>query len=133
MEMKIFDNTFKALEKKLDLTFKRHAVMASNVANAETPGYKAREVDFAGVLKNTLGKNTSPMAKTHNSHMEVGQSKSEFITYDNVGAVGPDGNNVDLDITMGKISRNSAAYTGTINLIQMKLRLLRMATRGRGM
>jgi len=133
MELKIFDKTFGALERRMDLALKRHTVLSSNVANAETPNYRAREVDFAGALKQALGANSSdPLEKTNPKHMSVGGSGQEFITFDNTGAVGADGNNVDLDITMGKLSRNSATYEHSVSLLQMKLRLLRMAARGRG-
>ena len=60
--MKLFDKTFDVLEKSMDLHFKRHSVLASNVANSETPGYKAREIDFAGELERALGESKEDLS-----------------------------------------------------------------------
>ena len=50
----LFDTTTRALEKSLDLYLTRHNVIADNIANAETPGYKARRVDFENELKSAV-------------------------------------------------------------------------------
>ena len=131
--MKLFDSTFGALERALDLRFKRHVVLSSNVANSETPNYRAREVNFAGELKRVLdtGK-TQDLKTTHTKHLETGLRETSHIVLDKSMPIGADGNSVDLDIAMGKLSANSRAYTGAATLITMKLRTIRTAARGRG-
>ena len=128
--MKIFDNTFNAIEKALDQRFRRHVVLSGNVANASTPKYKARDVNFGDELERLGGRSQSDLAKTNKSHMDVGGSSAPHIVLDNSGAIGADGNNVDLDIAMGKISGNSRAYTGAATYFSMKLRLIRYAAMG---
>ena len=130
--MKLFDNTFDAIEKKMDLHLRRHAVLSSNLANADTPNYTARDVDFAGELQKALGHSEEPLKKTDPRHMDLSASSGAHVVLDNTMPVGADGNNVDLDKTVGRISANARGYTGAATLLQMKLRILRMAARGRG-
>lgn len=130
--MKLFDSSFAALEKALDVRFKRHAVLAGNAANSETPGYRAREVDFAGELKAAFEQQEQTVARTNPAHMDIGGANRSFITYDPSGAVGSDGNNVDLELMMGKLSENGRAYNEAVNFLSIKFRLLRLAARDRG-
>ncbi len=130
--MKLFDNTFSAIEKKMDLHLRRHALLSSNLANSETPNYTARDLDFAGELKQALGHETSTLKKTNSRHMDLSSAQGSHVILDQTMPVGADGNNVDLDRTVGRISTNARGYTGAANLLQMKLRILRMAARGRG-
>lgn len=131
--MNVFDKTMSVLERQMDLRFKRHVVLSGNVANNETPNYRAREVDFAGELQRVIHGDTGKLEKTNAKHMEVsGPKKGSHVIYDNSGAVGANGNNVDLDIAMGKLSSNARAYTGAASLLQMKLRIFRLISSSRG-
>ena len=128
--MKLFDKTMTALQRSMDLRFKRHMVLTSNVANSETPGYRARDVNFAGELDRILShpgttldnKVSEQLLRTDDSH----------LVFDDSGTMKSDGNNVDLDIQMGKISTNAQEFGGAALLLSMKLRLLKLAARGRG-
>ena len=130
--MELFDKTFNTIECKLDLHLKRHSVLSGNIANHETPNFRAREVDFAGELKKALGEKKADIQKTHQNHMDISGATKDHVVFDNTGAVGADGNNVDIDVQSGKLSANVRAYTSAANLLTMKLRMLRMAARGRG-
>ena len=125
--MKLFDDTFTGLERALDLRFKRHMVLSSNVANSETPKYRARELDFAGQLEKAFGEPEAgiKLEQTNPGHMDLTMSAGDYVTFDTSGAMGADGNNVDLDIQMGKISSNGRSYEGAASLMTQKLRLLR--------
>lgn len=130
--MKIFNRTFDVLERSMDLRFKRHAVLSGNVANSETPNYRAREVSFADELERIVGQDVKSLTKTDAKHMDISSVEGAHITYDDSGMVGADGNNVDLDISMGKLAENARSYGGSVNLIGLQLRLLKNAARGRG-
>ncbi|HMO16758.1 MAG TPA: flagellar basal body rod protein FlgB [Oligoflexia bacterium] len=131
--MKLFDSTFSAIEKKLDLTLRRHTVLSGNVANNETPNYKARDVSFASEVAKALGSEKKEMLITNSRHMDVSSLSGSHIYIDNSMSVGADGNNVDLDIQMGKLSDNSRQYSGALNLLTVKLKMLKSAaTGGRG-
>lgn len=128
--MKLFDQNVDALNKALDLRFRRHSVLASNIANADTPNYRAREVDFAGELKKALNQDTDTLEKTNPMHMDLSSSEGAHIVYDNSMEMGADGNNVDLDVSMNRFAENSRAYSGAVNLLTLKFRLLRAVVRG---
>ncbi|MCB0345910.1 MAG: flagellar basal body rod protein FlgB [Bdellovibrionales bacterium] len=129
--MKIFDSTFSMIERAMDLRTRRHAVLASDIANSETPGYRAREVDFAGELNRMMTNGTqSEVAQTNPKHMDLSLNEASHIVFDDTGAVGGDGNNVDLDIALGKISDNGRRYSAATNYLNMKLRLIRFAASG---
>lgn len=128
--MKIFDETFNGLERALDLRFKRHALLASDVANSETPNFRARELDFAGQLEKAFSPaSTTEIAKTDSRHMDISSLESEHIIYDNSAAMGADGNNVDIDLTMGKISENAGAYASAAGLVSQKFRMVKQFIR----
>jgi len=129
--MKLFDDSLKGIEKKLDLNYMRHLVLSGNLANAETPGYRAREVNFAGELERALGASEDELVKTNSKHMDINGADYAHVVFDNVGAVKADGNNVDLDISMGKLSTNANAYENAANLLAVKLRMLKDAALGR--
>ena len=60
--MNNIDSTFDFHQAALRVRGQRQEVLASNLANADTPNYKARDIDFGSTLKNALGKLTSPSA-----------------------------------------------------------------------
>ncbi len=122
---KIFDNTVPGLEKQLDLTLRRHEAISSNIANAETPQYRAVDVNFEKELEAAFGQSTGNLAKTDPRHIDETGSQAAHITSDYSGATKPDGNNVDIDIQMGKLAFNSGQYTIATNLMRKKLGVLR--------
>jgi len=130
--MDLFDKTMGGIQKALDLRFKRHLVLGSNIANASTPNFQAREVDFAGELQRAFGDNSGAIKKTDSRHMDLSSSEAAHVVIDNKGAMRDDGNNVDLDIAMGKLGSNSDSYSSATNYMSIKLRLLRMVANGRG-
>jgi len=139
--MKLFnDRAMQLSEKMLDLSHRRHKILASNAANSETPAYRARDLDFAKELDRAYDvgdKNRVPanhLLRTDAQHLDIDFQPFKRVraVYDNSGAVGADGNNVDLDINMGKISSNSGQYTNTLSLLTMKLKMLRTAITSKG-
>lgn len=129
--MKLFNETFDVIERSMDLRFRRHALISSNVANSETPGYRARELDFAGELQHLLGQGQETVTMTDSRHMDLSSGSVSHVTYDNSGAMGADGNNVDLDMSMGKMSENARAYQNAANWLGVQLRMIKAAARGR--
>ena len=130
--MKLFDKTFDVIEKSMDLRSRRHTILSSNVMNSETPNFVARDLDFSGELEKALtGKIPNEISKTNSAHMDSLSRTGARPVIDDSGAMGADGNNVDLDIAMGKLSENSRAYTNATTWLGVQLRLLKSAARGR--
>ena len=128
--MKIFDSTFGATEKTLDMSNKRHAILSANIANEETPNYIARDYSFSSEIEKAMGIEDKALLKTNESHLDMNGSSRDHVYLDKSMPVGADGNNVDLDIEMGKLSANSRDYKNALNLLTVKLRMLRAAISG---
>lgn len=124
--MKIFlDGLFGArvdgLHKAMELTAKRQDAIASNIANAETPGYRATDVDFAGELDRAFAKQSAPIRTTDPKHMDIGEGGVARFVNDLSGSTKPDGNNVDIDIQMGQMNRNKAQYSNAATFMRASL------------
>lgn len=73
-EIRIADRTIAVLQKSLDLRGQKQQVIAGNIANAETPGYSARKLDFEENLRNAINKPDMAAQKTHPKHFPVGST-----------------------------------------------------------
>jgi flagellar basal-body rod protein FlgB len=128
--MKLFNDTFDVIQKAMDLRLDRHAVLSSNIANSDTPGFHAKELDFSGELQRALGAH-GELEKTNTLHMDLTSRETAHLVEDDTGAMGADGNNVDLDLEMGKMGENSREYANAATWLGVQLRLLKTAVRGR--
>ena len=114
----IFDKTTDALAASLNFRGQKHNVTASNIANAETPGYHAKTVDFEEALSRALNAEnpTSAIARTKTS------------IYDNPdAAVTNDGNSVNLENEMAALQENTILYKAALQLMNKKLGAMKYA------
>jgi flagellar basal-body rod protein FlgB len=128
----LFDRTFQGVEKNLDLTARRNEAIVSNIANAETPGYKAVDVNFANELDRAFSGNQnagSPVKKTNAKHLDTAADSTAHLMADYSGAMRDDGNNVDIDIQMGQLAFNSSRFSMSTTLIKKKFAFLKMGIR----
>lgn len=126
---KVFGPTFPGLKKALDLRWKRNEALTSNIANAETPGYRAVDVNFGSELDKAFQSNNSQLQKTNSRHIDLTSESRSHVVADNSGVMKADGNNVDLDLQMGRLSLNSGKYSSTASLVRKKIQIMRMAIR----
>jgi flagellar basal-body rod protein FlgB len=139
--VKIFDSTLKTLEQALDVRLVEQNVLAGNVANADTPGYKPKELDFTEVMR-AVDSNVGAemMTVTDAGHMGVnggsGTNVNEIATsmvLEGRGtAASYDGNAVDLDRTMAGMAENGLQYGAAAKAAGKKLAILRYAVDGGG-
>ena len=120
----LFNETMPGLEKALDLTWRRNEAISSNVANAETPGYRAVQLNFGEELERAFDASPEELTKTDARHIDVSTSSGAHLMPDYSGVTKPDGNNVDLDIQMGQLAFNKGRYTMAANLVRKKLSML---------
>lgn len=138
MSSGLFDKTTNALATSIGMRQMRNTVISSNIANAETPGYKAKKLDFEGALQRALDLDGANALSTSNGdHMAVGSlavSKTRAdIFEDPEGAVTNDGNSVDIEKEMSALSENAVMYKAALQLINKKMAALKYAaTDGRG-
>lgn len=123
---------FSVLSKALDLRTQRHQVLASNIANADTPHFKARDIDFKSAMQNALagqaGAGPLSMAVTSGSHQRgSGVGDSGTLQYRTETQSAVDGNTVDMDVERAQITDNALQYQILTQLISNKFQGLRSA------
>ena len=129
----LFDSTMTLIEQTLNLRNFRHKVISSNIANIETPGYRAREVRFEDELKKLGGDAAGKgLVSTHPVHigMNTSNSANPEVTFVTTEAEALDGNSVGVDAEMVKLSENTMMYSISAKLIKAKFRMLMTAIKG---
>lgn len=132
MSSGLFDKTTNALATSLSMRQLRHNVTSSNIANAETPGYHAKKMDFEGALQRALDLDgVNSLTTSSPEHFAVGGvsvSKTRPDIYeDPEGAVNNDGNTVDVEKEMSALSENAIMYKAALQLINKKMAALKYA------
>jgi flagellar basal-body rod protein FlgB len=122
----LFSN-IKPLQRALDYHSERHNVVASNIANANTPGFRPQELlradtpDFSATL---------PLARTEQAHLATidapGRRGTDLVE-DQTALAGLDGNSVSLEREMSKLSANDLRYESAAKMVTRKLAMLRYA------
>ena len=128
--MKVEGKTLQALAASLNLRQIRHEVLTSNIANADTPGYKAKRVDFESALQRALDVDGNlSMLTSDEKHFDVGNGGFDNlqpeIYEDSNGVVSEDGNTVDRDAEMAKMAENKILYDASVKLLNKKLGMLK--------
>lgn len=118
--MKLFDQTLATLQHALDVRLLRQHVLAGNVANADTPGYRAREVDFAAAME------AAARAAATGADVEEALARSPDVVFTvDGGSPGFDGNTVDLDQALVALGENALQYGAAARAAGKKLAILR--------
>lgn len=124
--MKIFDETLARLEDALDVRMVRHNVLAGNLANADTPGFVARDVDFARAMAEAAS--PAPAGETATGHIPLGGgaiAARPVAVGAAGGSPGADGNTVDADRTLVALAENGLQYGAAAKTAAKKLGILR--------
>ena len=116
----------------LALREQRQQVLASNIANADTPNYKARDIDFAQALQNALSgqgeTGSAGMNKTHSGHLDAQAAASVLggapLLYRTVTQGSVDGNTVDMDVERNQFADNALRYQAGVTLVNGQFKAL---------
>jgi flagellar basal-body rod protein FlgB len=131
----LFDQTFSVLEKSMNLRSQKHNLLVSNIANVDTPNYKAFDILVEEEMGKTSGDAKQPLNQTWPAHIPLnGTADSnapdvrqvEKPRYD----FHADGNTVDIDKTMFTLSENGLLYTASAQMLSKKFQLLTNAING---
>jgi len=118
----------------LKLRAGRQELLASNIANADTPGYRARDIDFGKSLREALaGRSGAPqLANTQSGHIATAQSSSfgAPLLYRTVMQPSLDGNTVDMDVERAQFAENAIRYEANLTFINSQLKTLLAAIQG---
>jgi flagellar basal-body rod protein FlgB len=118
----------------MNLRIQRHQVLASNIANADTPNYKARDFSFENAMQNALAGNAAgsiTLATTSAGHIAAnGSGGAAALKYRTETQSAVDGNTVDMDVERSQIADNAMQYQIISQLIGDKFKGMRSALSG---
>ncbi len=119
--MKLYDKDFNLLQGSLALQMKRQAVIQANIANVSTPKYKERSFNFEQSLQEaTAPKNDARfLTKTREGHMAMTPPPAVVKKKMTTGRI--DGNNVDIDHQMMKMSENQIDFNTVITMMRKRM------------
>ena len=113
----------------LQLRGKRNNILASNIANAATPNYKARDISFEDEINKAS--NNGSMKSTHNNHIAYNSGNSfNEASYREPLVIALDGNTVELAVEQMQFSENTMRYQTTVNFLNGKIQKIMSAIRG---
>lgn len=128
------DNALQFHQTALNVQARRQQLLASNIANADTPHYKARDIDFATVLKGALGGKVGPLALAGTSarHLsgQEGGAAGATVGYRQAFQSSVDGNTVNVDVERAGFAENSIHYEASVTFINSLLRGMQTAISG---
>lgn len=124
-----FDKALGIHPQALAIREKRSEVLAANLANADTPGYKARDLDFQSILKQTLPE-THKLESTQAGHLSSPQLMNSRLMYRNPNQVSLDGNTVEANLEQSRYAENAVQYQASLQFLNNKFSGLMMALRG---
>lgn len=128
-----FDRALGIHEQAVLLRESRAEVLANNLANADTPQFKARDLDFAAVLQQMVSDSQAPgLARTAPGHIDPASGPSDrgALLYRVPMQPSLDGNTVDADVEMAQFARNALDFQASLTFLQSKFRGLRSAIKG---
>lgn len=133
--IRLFHDTISLLERSLNIRSLQHRVLSSNIANMDTPNYKAVELAVAEEINGN--KDSAPsikLVKTQPGHLPLKHDPADHLKLKTAKppefSLRGDGNTVDLDRTMGKLAENTLLYKTAAQLISQKFSGLKRAIRG---
>jgi len=126
-------NAFGIHEQALRVRNQRNEILASNIANADTPGYKARDIDFRQVLKQQKVEmpNLKATQPGHFQTASAGRVSPQYVQYRQVTQPSLDGNTVDVQQEQLQFSNNAARFEATMRFLNGKISGLQKAISGK--
>ncbi|MDX1780294.1 MAG: flagellar basal body rod protein FlgB [Thalassovita sp.] len=112
----------------LQLREQRNGVLASNIANAATPGFKARDFDFTSALQQAVG--GGDLAVTRSGHIPVGGGGGVQMQYRDPTMTSLDGNTVEMAVEQMEFAENTSRYQSSLEFLNNRIRGLHQAMRG---
>lgn len=130
------DDMYRFHQTALNLRAARQELIASNIANADTPNYKARDIDFASAMKGALqgGGDALAVAKTSPGHLS-GSAAGESVMgapvmYRKPLQPSADGNTVDMDVERAQFADNALRYEASVRFVSDKAKAVLAALQG---
>ena len=125
--MSMLDNIFGVHENAMQLRQQRLSLLGENIANADTPNYKAKDLDFKALMNNERSMSTR---RTHELHIDHAGGSKNGLIYRVPNNPAADGNTVELNFQQAEFGKESARYTATLQFLENRIGGVRRALRG---
>lgn len=128
MNVTFADKALGGFERNLNLRAKRVELLSQNIANADTPNFKARDLDFKTALSSVQ---SQPVRATHKNHIAAASGDLEGGVY-YTPPLNPsaDGNTVEISLEQAKFGKASADYQATLQFLESRVSGIRKALKG---
>ena len=129
---------FKLMARRMNWLTQRQEVLSQNIANADTPKYKARDIDFSQALKNALtdqsASSSLAVSKTASGHLDGNRLASVLggapLLYRTPSQGSVDGNTVDMDVERNQFADNALRYEAGVTLANGQIKSLLTVVQG---
>jgi flagellar basal-body rod protein FlgB len=126
-----FSNSLGIHDNALLVRAQRSEVLANNLANADTPGFKARDIDFNAILRGEVSKNQSlDVRRTQENHIQGRPASDTEMFYRNPYQPSIDGNTVDSNVENAEFTKNAMSYNASFDFLNRKFKGLTRAIKG---
>jgi len=117
--MKLFDRTIEILGRSLDMRTSGHKALSSNIANAETPNYRSKNIPFQKILERSIDHTSAiSLVRTHPVHFDE--------TFENTLEMESSTDGVNIDQEMAKLAENNLMFQAGVQSLLKKLEALKM-------
>ena len=123
----MLDNIFGVHEQAVQLRQRRISLLGENIANADTPNFKAKDLDFKALMNN---ERSMSARRTHDMHIDHKLGNKSGLVYRVPNNPAADGNTVELNFQQAEFGKESARYTATLQFLENRIGGGRKALRG---
>lgn len=124
-----FNQHLKVHTQALELRGRRTELLAANLANADTPNYKARDLDFKQAMDSAMG-SSPPLKATHIAHLQAPTNRPGQALYRMPNQMSLDGNSVDAEREKAVFAENALHYQASLRFITSRVQGLLSAIKG---
>ncbi len=127
------DQAMQTAQAALDGLAKQQQIIGQNLANIDTPAYRAQTVDFQTALRRAINSgNTMELETTNPAHLTgPDHPAGAAVSFRQGGSLRADGNNVDVDVELTQLSETVLHYQSLTQLVSKKYSLLKTLANGR--
>jgi len=126
--MNMIDRVFGVSPQVLDVRAQRMELIAANLANADTPGYKARDIDFSDAMLQVLGEGEG-LQKSNARHQRGGEFRNDVL-YRMPSQPSLDGNTVETHREQSEFMENAIRYQASLNFLGGRIKSMLLALKG---
>ena len=128
-----FDKAFGIHPDALLTRDRRAQVLSENIANADTPGYKAKDLDFQQALNNAQSRQSRSVSRTHEGHFAISTQSRQEVKFRNPDQPDTgDGNSVDVHHERNAMMQNAIQYQTSLQFLNSRISGLKKALTGTG-